>query len=866
MSNEMHKSIRRCSGAIFSVLMSAAIVYYRHMLKRVARQTDLCRTLLCRLLLICLCLLPCHYAEAAVLTGDTVWQNELLLSEDLLVPPGVTLTIRPGTVVKVSPAESTKTDPEFISPLVEITVRGKIRIEGTPEAPVRFLAATTGKGGEWAGILFDGGEGELRHCSIAGADSALYLLGARLSAENVVLAGNRHGVTLVGNAGKVAISGSTISNNDYGLITIAGAEPLLPGTTVSGNRKKDRWLEEMPAAPEQPQGGGQPPPVPLARTYTDEALVGDTVWRGRVRIEGNLRIPEGSRLLITPGTIVEFSRKDSNNDGIGENGILIQGTLIAKGSRQAPILFRSAEKNRQRGDWDSVNLMNSDQAENLLENCIFEDAYRGLHFHYSTVKVAGTLFRNNFRGIQFQESTVEISDSEFTTNRSGVQGRDSVVVFRDNRLFGNHQGVNFFRNNLAFAANRVAGSLKEAVRIREGNAVVERNAISGNRIGMLLTDLYYGTVSNNLLANNSETGLSMRAVDNIEVSGNYFGRNGANGLSLQDVRAEIKGNQLLFNAERGIGIVSFTGRISGNSFAGNGLYAIDLEADEDVVAASNWWGGETPAAVVFDRQKDPARGRVLAEPVAAAPPSFVWPLAEFPGQLTLAGELVINGQPVVPQGAALTVTPGTTIRFAAGAGLRVNGRLNSAGSPAKPVRFTALAEKTPGAWDEIIIEQAVDSVISHTLIEYATWGIHGHFTNLLIDHVLFRRNLGGMRFRSGPVVIRRSVFRENGIGIRSYIGNAVIEENVITANEIGLFVRERGSGLAIRNNNFSANTEYNLRSGDFNSEDIAAADNWWGGPEPATTIFDGRLEEGIGKVLFTPFRTTPLQLDNAGVR
>jgi hypothetical protein len=123
-----------------------------------------------------------------------------------------------------------------------------------------------------------------------------------------------------------------------------------------------------------------------------------------------------------------------------------------------------------------------------------------------------------------------------------------------------------------------------------------------------------------------------------------------------------------------------------------------------------------------------------------------------------------------------------------------------------------------------------------------------------------------MRFRSGPVTVRQSVFSDNGIGIRSYLGNGIFEENVITGNEIGLFVRERGGGLVIRSNNFFANSEYNIRSGDFNTEDIPASGNWWGTSTPASTIYDGRIEEGIGKVLFEPFLKEPVKLDNAGVR
>lgn len=810
-------------------------------------------------------ILPMYSAEAAVITTDTVWQNEQLVSEDTLIPAGVTLTVRPGTLVKISPAESTKTDPEFISPLTEIIIRGKISIEGTPEAPVRFTNAEPGKGGEWAGLIIDRGDAAVNSCEIAGADSAIYLLDARIEAANITLSGNRYGVTVVGNS-KAVINNSKISGNDYGLVTATANAPILTNTIIKDNRKKDIWKEEPPKA--TLSGKADPPPaqIPLARSYKDESLLGDTVWRGRIRVDGNLRIPEGSRLLITAGTVVEFSRKDTNGDGLGENGILIQGALIAKGTKEAPILFRSAEEKRRMGDWDSVNLMNSDKSENLIENCIFEDAYRGIHFHYSAVKVIGSSFSNNFRGIQFQESAVEIRDSNFTANRSAVQGRDSKISFDGNRINNNHLGGNFFRNTLAFTKNHVAGNLKEGLRIREGSALIEGNIITGNRHGMLLSDIYYATVAGNLIANSSESGLAMKSVGNVELRGNYLGRNGANGLSLQEAIAEISGNHFVNNSERGIGITSFSGFISGNSFTGNGLYAIDLESAEDLDARNNWWGGESPAKVVFDKSSDSTRGKVLSDPALLQAPQFTWPVAEFAGHLTIAGDIIIKGQPLIRQDDALAISPGTTVRFTAGSGIMVHGRLNSNGTPQKPVILTAYGEKKAGAWDEIVFEQALDSTISNTVIEYATWGIHGHFTNLVIDHLLAQNNSGGMRFRSGPVLIKNSVFRNNGIGIRSYIGNGVIENNVITANGIGLFVRERGSGLTVRRNNLFANSEYSIRSGDFNTEDIPAAGNWWGEQPPLETIFDGRQEEGIGKVLFEPFLSTPVSLESAGVR
>lgn len=820
---------------------------------------------ICSIMLFSLALIPLATAEAGLITADTVWQGEVVLTGDVLVPQGVTLTVRPGTSIKVAAAESTKTDPEFLSPLTEILVRGKIRVEGSAAAPVSFSSLDGDKSGNWAGLLLDGGEAFLSNCTISGAESALYNLDGSLEAESATISGNRYGITVITDSSKTILKNSRISGNDYGLVTMSKAEPVVSDTLIAGNRKKDFWKENLQAV--------NTPTVPsltilpaLSRSYKNEALLGDTIWNGRIRIEGNVRIPEGSRLLIAPGTVVEFAKSDTNGDGIGENGILVQGTFIAKGTKNAPIYFRSAEKNRKMGDWDSINIMNSDKAENLLENCIFEDAYRGLHFHFSTVQVSKTAFRNNYRGIQFQESSVEIRNCDFMSNKSGVQGRDSYIRFIGNRLLENHQGVNFFRCNLEFSGNVASGNQREGIRIREGSATVEENRITGNRFGMMIADTYYGSVRRNVIANSAETALAMKNVDNLELLENYLGRNGANGLNLQDARATIKGNLIACNDERGIGIISFAGSINNNNIVNNRLFAIDLEGKEDVDAGDNWWGGDDPAAVVFDQRKDPARGRVLAGKPALQPVLFTWPLQEISGEIHLAGAVRINDHPTVPQGASLVIAPGSTIRFAPEAGIIIHGKLTSAGTTKQPIRFTSLAGSTPGAWDSIMLEQATDSTISHALIEFATWGIHSHFTNLELDHMQLQHNIGGMRFRSGPVHIKNSVFRDNKIGIRSYIGNGVIEENLITGNEIGLFVREKGGGLTIRKNNFSANSDYNIRSGDFNTEDIPAADNWWGTTDPAATFFDGRQEEGVGKVLFEPFLSAPFPLDQAGVQ
>jgi Right handed beta helix region len=798
---------------------------------------------------------------AAVLTADTVWKGEISLTEDILVPAGVTLTIAPGTIIKVSSAESSKTDPEYLSPLIELTVRGKLRAVGAPLAPITFSANGEKKEGVWAGIIIDGGTASLRSCRIDSADTALHLLGGTLDLYDTALSGNRYGLVLQGKDVVIRGGGNRIADNDYGLVTLSGSTEGKGFATVAGNRKKDiftfsRREYRTPAGPPSPMLEKR-----ISRRYGDDVLTGETVWRGKVEVNGIVRIPDGSRLVIMPGAVVEFGMKDTNGDGIGENGLLIQGVLIAKGTPAAPIVFRSSGGKRLRGGWDAINIMNSAGVWNLIEYCRFEDAYRGLHFHFSRVAITNSVITDSYRGMQFQESTVLIRGNKFSGNKSAVQGRDSDVIFTDNRVYGNFQGINLFRTHLVARGNIIVANDREGARIREGATIFEGNLVDGNRYGLLVMNAFFGSFARNAISNNYEVGLSLKNTDNIEVSGNFIASNGINGMNIQESRGLISGNLISDNGEHGVGIQSFAGTLEENNFSSNGVYAVDLDGSSDVMAQRNWWGGEKPEKVIFDKSRDATKGMVDHGEPAAAPFLFHWPLATIEASLTWRGDIAIGTEVSVSSGATLTVAPRTRVHFAKGCGLTVSGRIIANGVREGRIYFSSSDKKEAAAWGEILLEHADGSSFSHCVIEYATWGLHSHFTHLAIKNSLFRHNSGGIRFRSGPLEIRNSVFADNSVGIRSYRGNAVIAENLITRNGTGIFVREKGGGLTIRGNNFSANADYNLRVGDFNDEDVDARENWWGSESPRDTIRDGRAEPGIGIVHYEPYLREPGKLE-----
>ncbi|MGE5300168.1 MAG: right-handed parallel beta-helix repeat-containing protein [Acidobacteriota bacterium] len=794
-------------------------------------------------------------APGKVITSDTVWSGEVSADEDILIPEGVTVTVSPGTIIRITPSDSTKTDPEYLSPLTEITVRGTLTSDGREGAPVTFLVKD-GMKSSWAGIIVDGGKVNLRTTIVRDAETGIYAIKGSVSTNGSLLTKNHYGLAVEGRDAAVLLESTKVRENDYGVVLLRGATIDGRDYVVKDNEKKDRLSPEMKryASPEM---NYKAPKKEISRTIGDSAVLGEAVWQGRVVVDGIIRVPEGSRLIILPGTIVEFTKKDTNHDGIGENGLLIQGVIIAKGTKEHPIFFRSAEKKRRMGDWDAINILNSDRAQNLVEYCQIEDGYRGLHIHFANVAVTDSVVRNNYRGVQFQESIVSIKGTFFYGNKSGLQARDSDIVFRDNVVSDNYSGMNLFRNTLTLRGSVIMNNYRDGLRVREGLPVVKGNLLAGNRYGLMVVDAVYGSFAGNVISHNLESGVSLKGADNVEVSGNVIQSNGMDGIHILDSGGVIRDNLISDNAERGIGILTFEGLITSNNILGNGIYNLGVEGIEDVAAQMNWWGGGDVRKTISDRETDPSKGAAALLPVQKWPVRVAWPLEKVTTDAIWRGEVLVEKDIAVSPGIDLVIYPGTRVLFSKGTGMQVKGRIIARGEKNARIAFAAATGKNAGEWSEILMDHAVGSVFSYCAFENASWALHSHFTDLRVEDCSFVDNNGGIRFTSGPIEVRRSYFGGNDVGIRAFRGTALITENVITGNRIGIFVREKGGGLAIRRNNLFANIDYNIRMGDFNTEDVDAKDNWWGDLSPADTVYDSRREPGIGRVICDPHADRP---------
>jgi hypothetical protein len=566
------------------------------------------------------------------LEGDTLWQGEVVLAEDVLVPQGTTLTLGPGTVLKAAEHFGSRSSPEYLASEVELIVKGTLVIKGQRERPVRMLP----QGTRWAGIVLDGGVARITYLHIQGAETGLYCLNCTAELQGAVFRGNHYGVVLQGRGSTMVLQDAELRGNRYGLLMLQGPKLRLQNARVEGNEVLDvheQATEEF-RAPSEPSA---PAPEAEASMFIPEpiTLLTDTVWSGRVVVAEVVKVAPGAKLIIMPGTVVEFLFTDTNRDGIGQSGLLVQGTLWAKGTVQRPIRFTAALK--RKGAWEGLSFMASDRAQNILEHCILEYAYRGLHSHFSLLRVEASVLRENFIGMQFQDSEVDIRETKFLQNIKALQFRDSVARLTGNLLRGNYTGLNALRSEVVFRDNLVEGHIIEGLKLRESRGELSFSRFLSNRKGLQVLDsqgfFRNGVVKGNLegglyvknstfsiqdsvFSHNGLNGLYIEASSGT-VKGNHILRNGLHGLSMNGFRGEVAYNLIQGNEKNGIALKGIDGKIFANAIFGNGEYEMGIKTSQGVDARHNWWGSTVEKEIerkIFDQRDDIKLGRVRYKP------------------------------------------------------------------------------------------------------------------------------------------------------------------------------------------------------------------------------------------------------------
>lgn len=406
------------------------------------------------------------------LAGELRVSGEVRVTDDVTVLPGARLLATPGTVFVFETNDSTKVDPEQFHGGIEMVVRGTLSADN---AVFRF----SGRAG---GIVVDGGRAQLSGAGISGAEAGLTVLrgGEAAAARGLRISDCRVGVAIFpgGRLDSPAGSAVRLAGNGVGLALFPGAGASPAGVAFENSEEADTiaWPGDAAAgAPAEPFL--MPVPASGAARMGDTFVDRDTTLSGDIVVDGTIRVSPGTTLTIEPGSRLFFTFRDTDDDGIGENGLFLQGNLHARGTPGRPIGFYPAAGD-SRGLWDSINFMASDEGENVLEHIEVAGAYRGLHAHFSKVAVSGLRIVRCFRGLQFQESEVSLSGVSVRECLSVLRGRDATVRIDGLSVRGVVSGVNLFRSAVTLGRIDMADTGFYGARLRDSRVSLDEGRFS----------------------------------------------------------------------------------------------------------------------------------------------------------------------------------------------------------------------------------------------------------------------------------------------------------------------------------------------------------------------------------------------------
>jgi hypothetical protein len=368
------------------------------------------------------------------LAGDTVWTQAMSpveTTETVLVPAGVTLAIEPGVVVRLGPSH-------------ELQVAGALQAVGSPEQPIRFEASSDTL--HWGTVLLAEGSGpsEIAHAEFSGGGSRRReMLGVATDDAVVRVARftRSQGVGLEIKAGaSPTITGSTFdqttdgSANPPAALRILGpSDATIVDNFFQSNYQAVNW-----------QADANPTFVGNRFDYNglDGVVVRDTAHRPVTW--ANLGPREWAYYLQGAGVTVGVSGTLSIEPGVTVKmftgaGLRVDGTLAARGTTTAKILFTTQSAEPKPGQWQEI-AFGPDSADydpetgggSVIEHAIIEyggsSTGRSLFIRDSSPRIANTILRHSgSRGVHVTGETaspslvgVRIEHSRHATDGVGL--------------------------------------------------------------------------------------------------------------------------------------------------------------------------------------------------------------------------------------------------------------------------------------------------------------------------------------------------------------------------------------------------------------------------------------------------------------
>ncbi len=789
---------------------------------------------------------------------------------DATLEPGVTLTIQPGVTVQFAQYRG-------------LWVRGNLSAVGTSGGPITFTG-TTESGGWWRFINVEqGGSATFDYCTLRYAgywDSAGILKSGSgaLSIRNCAI-GNitGDGLRIASGYASFTSQNNTFSNCNYGVRLGISASFDDNTSDFAGNN------------------------VDL---YADAGTIsGETTWNLKKNyslfVSGNITVNAGAALTVKPGTVVKFPQYA---------GIWVSGNLDAQGTAPAPIYFTDWRDDTVGGDanddgnttgpaagwwraifvqeagsatlayctiryagyWDYVGVLKSGSGDLTMTNCMVSNiGGHGLKVSNSTgfTTLQNSTFASNASsGLYMQSGPVTATGCGFNGNGNyGIlQDVNDILLYANNSFTGNAWGgVGVNGGTMTISS---AWTVAASPYVILGNVTLEAGATLTIGPGVTVQFVQYAGVW--VKGNLSAAGTSVSPIAftgttetpgwwrmihvqepgsatfdhcTVRYAGYFEGacvlKNGSGALSMTNCAiGDITGDGLRIAS----GYASFTSQ--NNSFS-NCNYGVKLGINTSFDDNTSDFAGNNVDVY--------ADGGTVTGNVA-------WNLKKD-YSLFVSGNIAMNA------GAALTVKPGTVVKFAQYAGIWVSGNLESQGTSASPIYFTDWRDDTvggdanddgngtapaPGWWKAIFVQEAGSATLAYCTVRYAgcfdSVGVLKTGSGDLTMTNCAVSNVGGHGLKvsnsTGVTTLQNSTFASNAwSGLYMQSGPATATSCGFNANGNYGILQDVNDSLLYANNSFAGNASGGVA---INGATMTISSAWTAAGSPYVVLGDVTLESG----------------------
>jgi parallel beta-helix repeat protein len=752
-----------------------------------------------------------------------------IVTADILVPVGQTLTIEPGVEL------------QFTNVNIGAFIDGTLIARGASGSPILFTSDKGAKQpGQWKVLQF--GLTSTTNCILencvvecAGATAGGFSENIRVNGPAMPLLTNctirlasGNGIALLGADARVR-NCTFINNTNFAIVMRADSLPVFRNNTASGNGKNaigifghninrsGTWVRDN-----------------IPYTIYEEASVNN-----------------GVTLTIEPGTVVQFERVF--------DGFYVDGTLVARGTSLNPIVFTSDETVKQPGQWRVIQFRSTASTNSVMENCIVEccaslaGGYSGsIQFDSApSVLITNCIVRSSFTyGLTINASDPRIYSCIFSNNGATNGGfavamrADCLPVFRNNTASGNGKnaigifGYNinrsgtWVRDNIPYTIYEEAsinngvtltiepGTVVQFERVFDGfyvdgtlvargtslNPIVFTSDETVKQPGQWRVIQFRSTASTNSVMENCivECGASS--------AGGYFGSiqfDSAPSVLITNciIRSSFRNGLAIYASDPRIYSCIFT-----NNGATNGSFAVAMRADCLPLLRNNTASGNGKNAIGIFGYSINRTG--------------MWVRDNIP--YTIYEEAGLNS------GVTLTIEPGTVVQFErVFDGFYVDGSLVARGTSLNPIVFTSdETVKQPGQWRVFQFRStaSASSILENCIVECGA-SLPGGYS-------------GSLQFDSAPpILITNCTIRySTNDGIYCSASSPLLHSCRIVSNGRDGVRTANGSMCIVTNSLISGNAGFGVNNLD-TSKIIKAEGNYWG---HASGPFDNSNADGLG--------------------